>query len=196
MNSLEVYVRHTVVRALGAVSLGLLSMASPGEAQTGAQSRDNGRWSPPGPPARRFVVLASMNREAVLDRETGLVWERNPAKSTHDTTDSAQYSCLDRDVAGRRGWRLPSVPELMTLMGPAVGPTEAALVANHPFDLSNVYNHGSIVSVPEFWTTTMKLIRDHDRDLTAMYVRLDGLVTSGGADNFWAWCVRGPASGD
>ena len=35
-------------------------------------------WSRKLPAATRFLVLTDWNNEAVLDKETGLVWERTP----------------------------------------------------------------------------------------------------------------------
>src|SRR4051794_27074001 len=38
----------------------------------------NPSWDQQLPAAQRFIVLQNWNNEAVLDRETGLVWERQP----------------------------------------------------------------------------------------------------------------------
>jgi hypothetical protein len=52
--------------------------------------------------------------EAVLDHETGLVWERE----THERKNwnYAQSYCYMLELGGRKGWRLPTVDELATLV--------------------------------------------------------------------------------
>ena len=49
-------------------------------------------WSNKIPAAKRFVKLADFNNEAILDRETGLVWEQRPTLATH--TLISAISCL------------------------------------------------------------------------------------------------------
>ena len=62
-------------------------------------------WSNVIPVARRFVVLADFNNAAVLDRETGLVWEQAPATTAQGWYGdiAAPITCLDKNVGGRRG---------------------------------------------------------------------------------------------
>jgi hypothetical protein len=63
----------------------------------------------------RFEVLSDFDNTAVLDRETGLVWEKSP--SPDDTNwRNALLRCNDLNLGGRRGWRLPTVQELGSLM--------------------------------------------------------------------------------
>jgi hypothetical protein len=64
----------------------------------------------------RFVGLSNWNNAAVLDRETGLVWERSRSNSSGFTYFTAQTHCAGLSVGGRLGWRLPSVQELATLI--------------------------------------------------------------------------------
>src|SRR5687768_6195474 len=82
--------------------------------------------------ALRFRVLTGFNNAAVLDKETGLVWERSPDSGTRDWLVAHRF-CIDRAVGNRtrKGWRLPTVQEIVSL----VDPTRAApsLPAGHPF---------------------------------------------------------------
>ncbi len=78
-------------------------------------------WSNIIPTAKRFVVLGDFNNEAVLDRETGLVWERSPDPNSRTWYDAVR-SCWLRQVGGRMGWHLPTVEELGSLVDPTVPP--------------------------------------------------------------------------
>lgn len=82
--------------------------------------------------ATRFVVLPDWSKEAVLDRETGLVWELSPSKDLLDWTAAQEY-CLNRTTGGRKGWRVPSVHELASLVDPSIAPPGPTLREGHPF---------------------------------------------------------------
>jgi hypothetical protein len=82
---------------------------------------------------RRFKLISEFNSEAVLDKETGLVWERSPNK-TAVTWPNARLMCAQKAVGGRGGWRLPTFNELASLVDPAVtDPTIPRLPTGHPF---------------------------------------------------------------
>jgi hypothetical protein len=86
----------------------------------------------------------------------------------------------------------------MTLMGQANYSGEIALPLNHPFDLSdiNVPGAGFGLDIPLFWTTTSLLRRDPDDNFVFVYVMITGDIVTGGLDQSWAWCVRGPSSSE
>ena len=65
-------------------------------------------------PADRFVVLSQFGNEAVLDKETQLVWQKSPYPANSWAT--AYMVCLSSFRAGRQGWRLPTHSEIATLM--------------------------------------------------------------------------------
>ncbi|TFG64752.1 MAG: DUF1566 domain-containing protein [Nitrospirales bacterium] len=88
-------------------------------------------WAQVLPAELRFVPV--MGGAAVLDKETGLVWEQSPQTTTHHWSD-ARLECMARTVSGRKGWRLPAVNELASLID--MTNTNPALPTGHPF--SNV----------------------------------------------------------
>lgn len=88
-------------------------------------------WEQTLPAASRFVVLSNFAGNAVLDRETGLVWWRSPDASPGDHL-SAQRACVESTVGGRRGWRLPTAGERGSPFDPAAT-TPPFLPAGHPF---------------------------------------------------------------
>ena len=138
----------------------------------------------PNPPAgcnsSRFKCV--LDDEAVLDLETGLVWDRSP-----DTGTSAWYAavanCTNREVGGRKGWRLPTAAELGTL----VDATQAApaLPSGHPF--INVQN-------AIYWTATTDAGSTTRARAVAFNVGITYYVFPKTTNYNW-WCVRGATGG-
>lgn len=91
-------------------------------------------WSQKLPANQRFQLV--LDDEAVLDKETGLVWERSPSTTTMNWY-SAIFHCYNMNVGGRKGWRLPTVEELASLVDTTQN--NPALPAGHPF--INVQSH-------------------------------------------------------
>lgn len=83
---------------------------------------------------QRFVVLSNWNNEAVLDRETGLVWERSPNRPPSQSWSLALEKCVFQSIGGRFGWRMPTIQELLSLAEPDAS-GHPSLPAGHPFVL-------------------------------------------------------------
>src|SRR5580704_13425546 len=109
--------RHKLFCTFGLVVLALCGLAaSPAGAATAAGPYyANPSWDQTLPSDIRFIVLSNMNSDAVLDRETGLVWEKSPSASSVDWV-SAHDHCNQLIVGNRKGWRLPTVQELASLV--------------------------------------------------------------------------------
>jgi hypothetical protein len=90
------------------------------------------RWDQVLPAEQRFVVLPAFNSDAVLDKETGLVWEKSP-QTTAVSSANVRLTCANKAVGGRKGWRLPSLPELASLVDPSVASPGPTLSSGHPF---------------------------------------------------------------
>ncbi len=125
---------------------------------------------------QRFVVLTNMNGEAVLDKETGLVWQKSPFVFT-DLWINAQTECVLARTGGRMGWRVPTIQELLSLVDPAQ--TFPSLPKGHPF--SNVQNF--------YWSaTTAALDTGYARVVT---FDLGFALAFDKSDLNGVWCVRG-----
>ena len=126
----------------------------------------------------RFVVLSNWNSEAVLDRETGLVWDRAPGLVSL-ALDDAHLSCNDRTIGGRRGWRVPTYQDLSSLVDPSVlaGPV---LPPGHPFEgvLGNEYWSATTMGIEPTVAWALNF---------ASGTRRRDLRTS----TKFVWCVRG-----
>lgn len=95
-------------------------------------------WSQTLAPNVRFVILSNFSSDAVLDRETGLVWSRRTVNELSAVV-GATSACSSLVIGNRMGWRLPTIAELQSLVDPAVPITLSVprLPAGHPFLLSS-----------------------------------------------------------
>jgi len=128
----------------------------------------------------RFTCV--LNKQAVRDNETGLVWERSPDPAGQ-TWEEAFNHCAARLVGGRRGWHLPMLEQLAGLMDPSI--TDPSLPMGHPF---------VNVDVAAYHTATTAV----GNPMNAYYVHTSaGTVNERGKDlQSVVWCVRGGQSYD
>jgi len=134
---------------------------------------------PNGDPCNSSRFKCVFGDQAVLDKETGLVWERSPFGEAN--WDDAHYMCtVQKYSSGRRGWRLPTVQELASLVDMTVqgGPK---LPGGYPF--TNVQS--------AYWSATTSAEDTNN----AFYVRMDNgqvyhVIDSQKALSKYVWCVR------
>jgi hypothetical protein len=122
--------------------------------------------------ADRFQLVLS--GYGVLDRASGLVWDRNPG-TVAESWAAANVRCVNRTVGfGAYGWRLPTIEEARGLVGSGLPP-------GHPFatDPSN----------PIYWASTVP----YDSALAYFYVATGAISNMAKTGNARAWCVRGLA---
>jgi hypothetical protein len=135
-------------------------------------------WSTKLPPSRRFTLV--LDSAAVLDNETGLVWQRVPSTSSTGLS-LALLNCAAAGTGGRRGWRIPVLSELLSLVDDSRA--MPALPVGHPFILG---------ATPDFWTFT----RAPDNSSLGYLVTFDngGLNLLATSTTLRFWCVRGGTS--
>jgi hypothetical protein len=115
--------------------------------------------------------------QAVLDRETGLIWERSPQSGSQLWVGSA-IDCVMHTTGGRGGWRLPAIEELASLSDPGQG--DPALPPGHPF--LNVTEDG-------YWSSSTSPL---DTDWAwFLYLPSGALMRETKTWNRGTWCVRG-----
>ncbi len=135
----------------------------------------------------RFKVLSEFGGATVFDKGTGLVWEKvaGDTDGDGDVEDNdkkiwldAQSHCNKKTVGNRKGWRLPTLQELASLVDP--NESNPALPDGHPF--SNVKNNR--------YSSATTLASDTSGAWDVSLV--NGGVNKGDkSDLFFVWCVRG-----
>ena len=119
-----------------------------------------------------------MGNAAVLDNETGLVWETTPLAGSSDWV-SATQACDQSQTGGRMGWRLPTAEELLTLHDPS----SYQLPSNSPFIGVNGSNFWSSTSAPND-ESSARFVGFNFNSASAVSNKQDNNVAG-------AWCVRG-----
>ena len=135
---------------------------------------------PDGCNSSRFKCV--LDNQAVLDKETGLVWEKSPYNYLGDWWE-AQWQCRAAgpvNHGGRRGWRLPTFDEFESLYEICPG-NDIRLPCGHPFINVNVSSF--------YWTATNWIF-----DSNQAYAR-SPRIGPGPFEKTWTygynWCVRG-----
>jgi len=180
--------KHRLLYTLGLIVLVMVAFsASPAGAQTVAPGPyyATPSWDQQLPAFTRFIVLSNWGGAAVLDRETGLVWEKSPSTAGVNW-GGAHRRCNQLYLGNRKGWRLPTLQELTSLVDPSVPSPGPTLPPGHPF--SNVQTF--------YWSATS----DADYPATEAWYVLIGYVIPyapgqvGVHPKDWGqfvWCVRG-----
>jgi hypothetical protein len=131
------------------------------------------------PAAQRFVILPAFTNDAVLDKATGLVWEKSPQTTSAKWT-AARRTCTEKNVGGQKGWRLPSLEELSGLVDFSVAPPSLALPPGHPF---------LAVRSAVYWSSTRP--GEDPKGAWGVHFGLGGGATFiNGAHSVQVWCVR------
>ena len=115
--------------------------------------------------------------DVVLDKETGLVWERALSTEKMNWYDAVSY-CYQKHLGGRKGWRLPTVEELASLVDPTQN--SPALPTGHPFiNVQSFY----------YWSSTTYALHTS----YAWYVHFRGGSVSYDyrSHGYHVWCIRG-----
>lgn len=168
------------VMALGVLAATALTVG-PASAQTTAPGPyyATPSWDQTLPSATRFIILSNFTSAAVLDRNTGLVWEKSP-QTEADTWHGARFTCINKNVGGQKGWRLPAIPELASLIDPSVALPGPTFPPGHPFTNLRSAVYWSVTSLAEnpagVWVV----------DFTLGFVRGADKISGG-----QVWCVRG-----
>jgi pimeloyl-ACP methyl ester carboxylesterase len=140
-------------------------------------------------PSKRFVVLAKFKKEAVLDTETGLVWEQSPA-TIAVSWYVARNNCPNKNVGGRNGWRLPSFTELATLIDPATtNHAIPALPLGHPFTNVQTFGYWSATTSSNPTNIPVAYVVYFTSQSGTLAVAAAGITDGTTA---FAWCVYGP----
>jgi hypothetical protein len=141
-------------------------------------------WQQAHPAAQRFVVLPAFNNEAVLDMDSGLIWELSPIP-TPVTWNEARATCATRTTGGQKGWRLPAPAEMRSLVGPAVDSPVPNIPPGHPF---------LNIQPTAYWT----VVPEANQPSYARYVDafLGNVLSFVKVYTYPVWCVRGPIKSD
>jgi len=142
-------------------------------------------WDQKLPSFSRFIVLSDWGNAAVLDKETGLVWERSPSQTLNYWVN-ASFHCLNKVVGDRKGWRLPTIQELASLIDMSVT-SIPKLPTGHPFLITTPY-------LNNIWSATSSAERPDSAYIATSHGQL--LAQGKNGTHGIPWCVRGGSGVD
>ncbi|MBW1743889.1 MAG: DUF1566 domain-containing protein [Deltaproteobacteria bacterium] len=135
-------------------------------------------WSQKLPAAERFVDV--FGGEAVLDKETGLVWTKDADLFGTLSLPNARFDALKLEIADRKGWRLPSVDELTSLLDMSQ--------SGSPKVLPGIFNNVQYNDDKVYWTGTLDISLD-DYSLVVNMLN-GGVVNAAHSGLHYVWPVR------
>jgi len=150
------------------IGISVLAMAEPGDKNL--------------PTSGRFQVLSSFQNLAVLDQNTGLVWEQAPDATTHNWFSAKSY-CANKTVGGTAGWRLPSEVELKSVQDPSL---PAPFVPAAVFTGVQSDNYWSALPIDSFPVT------DDSAVAWSVGFSVGGEFTNSKSIAGHVWCVHEP----
>jgi hypothetical protein len=133
-------------------------------------------WSQKISGAARFELV--LDGVAVLDKETGLVWERTPSGYANNWTRSSDY-CAATEVGGRKGWHLPTIEQLASLVDTSVA-GYPKLPAGHPF---------TVVESSYYWSATT--LAGNSANAWNVFFLSGSVYSVDKTSSNYVWCVRG-----
>ena len=138
-------------------------------------------WSQKLPASERFELV--LDGEAVLDKETGLVWARDGSLFPRNIMPALKWLCNSFIIGNRGGWRLPTIEELSTLLdrsqpgSPKLPP--AHLFINVPLD-------------QPYWSSTLDNLNYTPPKAGTLNFNNGSIqIESWGCCGYYGWPVRG-----
>jgi Protein of unknown function (DUF1566) len=140
----------------------------------------------------RFIVLSNFSNAAVLDRDTGLVWERAPNTASLPLLPApgqlgvatAHERCVNLNIANHLGWRVPSIQELTSLLDPSQ--PSPKLPAGHPFLSIQTEGFGD-----GYWSSTGYQSSSFESVFRFVNFGLGHTGLGSSQETLHVWCVRG-----
>jgi hypothetical protein len=146
-----------------------------------------------GDPCNSSRFTCVMGNEAVKDNETGVVWHRSPFGNSGNWLEANRF-CDAALIANRKGWRLPTVHELTSLIDPTQ--SNPALPSGHPFSGgASPRGYWSVTTDPSNANNALRVIFDvanQGGNVTSSIKNATGVTV--GFHDFW--CVRGGSGPD
>jgi hypothetical protein len=139
------------------------------------------------PPNQRWETV--LNGAAVLDRETGLVWERSPSPQKGRWINAPDI-CPQKQIGGRSGWRLPTIQELASLAPLSGSPFVNVLISSVIGVRSGLYFTSTVSRRPST-STSGPLVGVVGFDPDHSSPGFQAAEFPGSDGEALAWCVRG-----